>query len=98
MASKFRIFLHQNSGNFHLKLIGDFDGSSAYQAYQLISAITSHNGNASNIYIQTSSLSSIHPFGLDVIKKKRTVNKLTHALIFTGEYADALAPEGSQIF
>jgi len=50
MASRFRIFLHQNSDNLHLKLSGEFDGSSAYQ---LINAIKNHNGKAGNIYVHT---------------------------------------------
>ena len=94
MAPKFRIFLHQNSDNLHLKLIGDFDGSSACQ---LIGELKNHNENARNIYVHTSSLSSVHPFGLDVFKKNYTSDRWPHALIFTGEYAEALAPEGSRI-
>jgi hypothetical protein len=31
MASNFRIYCHQNKDNLHLKLMGDFDGSSAYE-------------------------------------------------------------------
>ena len=74
--------------------MGDFDGSSAHQ---LISMLKNHNGNARNIYIHTSSLTSVHPFGLDVFKKNCAVDKLIHSLNFTGEYGDALAPKGSHI-
>ena len=94
MAANFRIFLHQNSDNLHLKLSGEFDGSSAHQ---LINAIKNHNGNARNIYVHTSSLSYIDPFGLDVFKKNCNIDKLTHSLKFTGEYGNKLAPEGSRI-
>jgi len=43
MASNFRIFLQQNSDNLHVKLSGDFDGSSAHQ---LINMIKNYNGRA----------------------------------------------------
>ena len=90
MTSNFRIFLHQNRNNLHLKLSGEFDGSSAHQ---LINTLKNHYGNARNIYIHTSSLSSAHPFGLVVFKKNCAIDNL----IFTGEYANALAPAGSNI-
>ena len=92
MASRFRIFLHQNSDNLHLKLSGEFDGSSAYQ---LINAIKNHNGKARNIYVHTGSLSSVHPFGLDVFKKNCTIDNSTLSLTFTGDHGSALAPIGS---
>ena len=30
MALNFKIYCHQNNDNLHLKLMGDFDGSSAH--------------------------------------------------------------------
>ena len=94
MASNFRIFSHQNSNNLHLKLSGDFDGSSAHQ---LIRTVKNHNGNLRNIYIHTNSLSCVYPFGLDVFKKNCAVDKLVHSLTFTGDHGSALAPKGSHI-
>jgi anti-anti-sigma regulatory factor len=64
MASNFKIFQHQNSDSFHLKIIGDFDGSSAHQ---LIRELKNHKGNARHIYIHTSTLTFVHPFGIDVL-------------------------------
>jgi len=63
MASNFRIFSHRNSDNLHLKLKGDFDGSSAHQ---LINTPKEQNGNVSKIFIHTYNLSSMNPFGLEV--------------------------------
>ena len=94
MASNFKIFLHQNSDNLHVKLCGDFDGSSAHE---LIHIIKNHNGNPKNIYIDTSSLSCVYPFGLDVFKKNCTIDNLTHSLTFTDEYGNKLAPKGNHI-
>jgi hypothetical protein len=36
MASNFRIFCHQNSDNLHLKLMGDFDGTSPYESLETL--------------------------------------------------------------
>jgi len=92
MASNFRIFCHQNSDNLHLKLIGDFDGSSAYE---LIDTLKKYSGIARKVFIHTCSLSSVHSFGSDVFQKNYDIKKLSRALIFTGEYGDRLAPHGS---
>jgi anti-anti-sigma regulatory factor len=94
MASNFRIFFHRNSENLHLKLIGDFDGSSAHQ---LINLLKEQNGNMRKIFIHTCNLSSIDPFGLDVFQKSFSVNKLSGRLTFTGEHSDKIAPAGSRL-
>jgi hypothetical protein len=31
MASNFRIFIHRNNDKLHLRLVGDFDGTSAFE-------------------------------------------------------------------
>ena len=36
MASSFRIVMHENSENLHLRLIGDFDGSSAFELLDIL--------------------------------------------------------------
>lgn len=89
MASNFRIFPHQNSENLHLKLIGDFDGSSAYE---LINTLEKYHGNGGKVFIHTCALSSVHPFGLEVFQKNCSVKKLSRNLTFTGEYGDTIAP------
>ena len=53
MASNFKILTQQNNGDLHLKLKGDFDGSSAFE---LINALKAHNGRAGKIVIDTSGL------------------------------------------
>jgi anti-anti-sigma regulatory factor len=93
MASNFRIFSHRNSDNLHLKLIGDFDGSSAHQ---LINALKEQNGNVGKIFIHTCNLSSMDPFGVEVFQKSFSVNKISRRLTFTGEYSDKMALEGSR--
>lgn len=92
MASNFKIFCHQNSDNLHLKLMGDFDGSSAHE---LINILLKYHGNAKKIFIHTCSLSSVHPFGLNVFQKSHSIKKLSQRLTFTGEYGDTIALKGS---
>ena len=94
MASNFRIIRHRNSDSLHLKLMGNFDGSSAYE---LIHVLESNNGNPGKIFIHTCSLTGIHPFGLDIIQNNSTLKKLSRRLTFTGEYGCQIALEGSTV-
>jgi len=92
MSSNFKIFSHRNSDNLHLKLVGDFDGSSAFE---LIHTLEKHNVNTGRVFIHTCSLSSVHPFGLNVFQRNASIKKLSQSLAFTGEYGAAIAPQGS---
>jgi anti-anti-sigma regulatory factor len=94
MALNFKIICHKNSENLHLKLMGDFDGSSAYE---LIDTLKKYSGIARKVFIHTCSLSSVHSFGLDVFQKNYDIKKLSRALTFTGEYGESFAPQGSML-
>lgn len=94
MASNFKIYCHLNSENLHLKLMGDFDGSSAHE---LINTLAKYNGNTRRIFIHTCALSSVHPFGLNVFQKSNSIKKLSNNLTFTGEYGETIALQGSQV-
>lgn len=83
MASNFKIFSYKTSDGLHLKLTGDFDGSSAHE---LINTLKTHHANVGKIIVHTSKLTSIHPFGLDVFKKNCAINGLRRGLTFTGKY------------
>ncbi len=94
MASNFRIFIHRNGENIHLKLIGEFDGSSACQ---LMDTITQKAPARGNIYIHTSGLSTIHPFGKDLFREKvKRQHKTMGTITLTGEYATQLSFPGSR--
>jgi len=67
MASNFQIYSFKTKNSLHLKLAGDFDGSSAYD---LINTLTKHTKGFYQIFIDTNDLNSIHPFGREVFKKK----------------------------
>ena len=88
MASNFRILTRRSNGDLHLKLKGDFDGSSAFE---LIHTLNTYNGKVGKIVVDTSSLARIHPFGMDVFLENCTlIRKSSHTLCFVGKYANTL--------
>ena len=91
MARNFKISVQRNGENVHLKLRGDFDGTSAHE---LLSALNKHANHATaRVFIHTSSLSMIYPFGLDVFQGNlSSIKAKSLDLVFTGESASRLAP------
>ncbi len=95
MANNFKIFMHRNNDNLHLKLKGDFDGSSAFE---LIKVLEKQNSDVKKIFIHTCSLSSVHPFGREVFQNNcPNLNNPSNRLIFTGKYENKFAPQGSRL-
>jgi anti-anti-sigma regulatory factor len=91
MATNFRISVHKNAEHLDLKLMGDFDGTSAYE---LLHALAKCGLGTSRIYIDTSSLKEVNPFGLQVFQDNLDLLKGEHLeLVFAGEHASELAPE-----
>jgi len=91
MASNFKISSHQNGDNLHLMLIGDFDGSSAWE---LINVLKKNTNNVFKIIIHTNSLKSIYPFGRDTFRRNLSdMNSRSFHVLFTGENASEIAPE-----
>jgi len=93
MALNFRLFHHLNSDTLFLRLVGDFDGSSALQ---LVNALNEHHGKVKKIIIHTNGLTSIHPFGLRVFQKKCVTNNLSHKMTFTGKYSYQMESEENE--
>jgi hypothetical protein len=60
MAQHFRVVVHQNSENLHLRLEGDFDGSSAYE---LLNALEKRCRYASRAFIHTNGPRQMPPLG-----------------------------------
>lgn len=91
MAVNFRIAVHQNSENLHLRLGGDFDGSSACQ---LLEVLKTWRRFASRVFIDTNGLTRIYPFGVSIFQNNLDPlgdNRCIH-LEFTGDHASELAP------
>jgi len=83
MACNFRILTHQNSDDIHLKLTGDFDGSSACE---LINALKTCSVKTNKVFIHTGGLKDVHNFGKGVFQSN--FPEIAHQageLIFTGK-------------
>ena len=90
MASNFKIQIHKNSDNIHLNLIGFFDGNSAFE---LINILNDKCKDAQKVFIHTSKISDIHPFGRGVFLKTFGVKKNhNNQFVVTGNYKDQLTP------
>jgi len=93
MASNSRISVHRNSDSLHLKLMGDFDGSSAWE---LLNVLKKSVNGAFRVFIHTNSLKNIYPFGRDTLQKNlRDMEVNPVCILFTGEKASRIAPEKS---
>jgi hypothetical protein len=96
MARNFRISVHRNSENLHVKLMGDFDGTSARE---LLAVLEKYSNCTSTVFIHTACLRNIHPFGVSVFQSNLDVLKGKPVkLVFTGENALQLAPERRMVF
>ncbi len=83
MALNFKIIRYQNRDNLHLKLIGDFDGTSAYE---LMNTLRSFKVDQGKIFIHTGDLKSVYSFGAELFKRK-CPRVISQCIIFTGEHA-----------
>ncbi|MEJ2658888.1 MAG: hypothetical protein P8012_17160 [Desulfobacterales bacterium] len=89
MASNFQIYSFKTRDSLHIKLTGDFDGSSAYE---LINTLTDNDKGYYQIFIDTSDLKTIHPFGREVLGKKLgSINKQSNNLILIGKNVNELS-------
>jgi anti-anti-sigma regulatory factor len=91
MASNFKILRHQNGDNLHLKLAGDFDGSSAWEVFNTLKR---NCCKVSKVFIHCSCLNNIDPFGQDVFwDNMKTLPESCTTFLFTGEQARQISPE-----
>jgi hypothetical protein len=89
MASNFKILLDRSQDRIHLKLYGDFDGSSAHE---LLILLKNNSYGTLEICIQTEGLKHIHPFGLNIFYRGvRAINSCADRIVFTGKKAADLA-------
>jgi hypothetical protein len=96
MASNFRISVHRNSDSLDVKLMGDFDGTSACE---LLNVLEGNCDGPVMVFINTNGLKDIHPFGRDTFQNSLYLLKdLPIRLVFTGENATQIAPERNKFF
>ena len=90
MAQNFKISTHRTLDNLYIRLMGDFDGSSAWE---LINAIRENLNNSKFIQIDTSNLKKVYPFGREVFNSNLLNVKDTRIRIqFSGPNALRIAP------
>jgi anti-anti-sigma regulatory factor len=90
LASNFHIISYKNRDSLYLRLSGDFDGGSAHE---LINTLIEHGNGFWDVYIDTSNLKAVHPFGRDVFQKNLNgIKKQLKNLIIVGTNKDQIAP------
>lgn len=95
MALNFKITMHRNSDNLHLKLLGDFDGSSACQ---LLDVLRQYSYDSRKIIVHTSCLGDICSFGRETFRCNLSGLKGgCSRILFTGVNASQLALEGANL-
>lgn len=85
MATNFRVdVIDKYATGLFLRVMGDFDGSSAYRLTNLIHA---EGKNPGNIIVDTDGLKEVHPFGLDIFK--HNIKKKGLKIKFIGRFKSA---------
>ena len=83
MALNFHLFSEQTKDKIHLKLCGDFDGTSAFE---LIHAVLKHRTGTNKILIDTNDLKTIYSFGKEIFQKNfYTLSRKVDQLTFIGK-------------
>lgn len=83
--------MHESSDNLHLRLTGDFDGSSAFE---LLEVLKNKAHGVQKVFIQTSGLAEVHPFGLGVFEKRASeLREDLQKIHFTGDKAEMVSPD-----
>ena len=96
MASNFRIAIRRNADSVDLKLIGDFDGTSACE---LLNALKDNCDGVLRVFVNTNGLKDVYPFGQDTFRNSLYLLKdRPFRLVFTGENASSIAPERNKFF
>ena len=94
MASNFKISVRQDGDGLNLVMQGDFDGTSACE---LLDVLKNKCNGIDRVFIDTSGLNEIHPFGQDTFQNNLYVLKSQPIrFIFTGKNATQIAPERSK--
>ena len=85
MASNFQILFNRTRDSVHLKLFGDFDGTSAHE---LLNLLKNNSRDTSKIYIHTDGLKHILPFGREIFNRSLGVKKNRGGrIVFKGKKA-----------
>ena len=95
MPSNFRLLVHPNSENLHIKLIGDFDASAATA---LLESLQKHRPHFKRIFIHTSCLNTIKTAAAKSFQHRYNLPyEDIDDIVFTGEHAGHIAPHAWQV-
>lgn len=90
MAVNFRIKTSHVGDDLHINLSGDFDGSSACE---LLNNLEDNSGNIRRIFIDTTGLKDVHPFGQAIFENQLpSAGKFDRKIMLIGKYAKKIAP------
>ena len=90
MANNFKIFIQRTNGQLQLNLVGDFDGTSAFE---LLDVLAENLENLNRVYINTGNLKKIYPFGWEVFQNNLYKLKKHHfEVTYVGDNASQIAP------
>ena len=95
MASNFKISANKIGDDLHLKVTGEFDGSSAMK---LMNMLKKCGKRYHSIIIHTSGLTSMNMFGQEVFRSNFSeLNEIRHRLTFTGGHSDYFQAEKDEV-
>ena len=95
MGSKFRVTVKRNQENLHMAIGGDFDGGSACR---LVNLLHDKYDGQGEVVIDTGDLKTVSPFGFGTFRGRLDRNAVpAERLVFRGENACLIAPEGSRV-
>ena len=90
MAHNFKINIQRSTDNLYIRLMGDFDGSSAFE---LSNAIKENLKSSKSILIDTHKLKDVYPFGREVFYYNfLKIKNQRKRIRFVGPNALQLAP------
>jgi len=90
MAQNFKISTHRTIDNLYIRLMGDFDGNSAFE---LLNALWENLNGAKFILIDTYKLKEVYPFGREVFYYNfLKIKNQRKRIRFVGPNALQLAP------
>ena len=95
MSTNFQIEFRKSNGNLHVRPMGNFDGSSAWE---LINLLHEKYDGKGRIFIETRNLHKICPFGCSTFQCRLNLSALpADRLFFKGKKGFEIAPKGSKV-
>ena len=95
MASNFKISANKIGDNLHLRLSGEFDGSSAMKLMNMLKKCGKRHHS---LIIHTSGLTGMNMFGEEVFRSNFSeLNEISYRFTFTGGHSGYFQPEKDEL-